>query len=96
MSGIPALLGGLGLVALCFGLLSAVLALFQPVTDLSWVIGNLAVGVLLVRLPVAYVCGIVLEGGLFGAWLGMCADMALRAVLATIWFTRGRWVQQEV
>jgi len=42
--GLPSLLGGLGLVALGFGLLSALLAIFQPVTDLSWVIGNLAVG----------------------------------------------------
>ncbi len=41
------LLGGLGLVALCFGLLCAVLALFQPLTDLTWVLGNLVVGVVL-------------------------------------------------
>jgi ABC-type uncharacterized transport system involved in gliding motility auxiliary subunit len=47
VTGIPALLGGLGLVAVAFGLLSAALALFQPVTDLSWILGNLAVGVLL-------------------------------------------------
>jgi len=47
VTGLPALLGGLGLVAVAFGLLSALLALFQPVTDLSWIIGNLALGVLL-------------------------------------------------
>ena len=40
----------------------------------------LLVGTLLVRLPVAYVCGIVLEGGLYGAWLGMCGDVTIRAV----------------
>jgi Na+-driven multidrug efflux pump len=55
-----------------------------------------AVGVLLVRLPVAYLCGIVLDGGLFGAWLGMCADMALRAVLAAMRFVRGRWLRTQV
>ena len=47
MTGLPALLGGLGLVAVAFGLLSAALAIFQPVTDLSWIVGNLAAGVLL-------------------------------------------------
>ena len=47
MTGWPALLGGLGLVAVLFGLLSAGIALFQPVTDLSWIGWNLAIGVLL-------------------------------------------------
>lgn len=55
MRGLSSLLGGLGLVALGFGLLSALLAIFQPVTDLSWVIGNLAVGALL--LTAAFVTG---------------------------------------
>ncbi|HUG90969.1 MAG TPA: MATE family efflux transporter [Planctomycetaceae bacterium] len=48
-------------------------------------------GTLLVRLPVAYVCGIVLDGGLFGAWIGMCGDVAVRAVFALVRFSRGRW-----
>ncbi len=47
MSGLAALLGGLGLVAVAFGLLSALVAIFQPVTDLSWLVGNLAIGVVL-------------------------------------------------
>jgi ABC-type uncharacterized transport system involved in gliding motility auxiliary subunit len=42
------LLGGLGAVALCFALLTAFLAAFQPATDLAWVWGNLFVGVVLV------------------------------------------------
>jgi ABC-type uncharacterized transport system involved in gliding motility auxiliary subunit len=47
VSRLGSLLGGLGLVAVGFGLLSALLALFQPVTDPTWIVGNLAVGVLL-------------------------------------------------
>jgi len=47
MTGFAALLGALGAVALGFGLLSAVLALLQPVTDLTWVVVNLVVGVML-------------------------------------------------
>ena len=47
MKGWAALLGGLGGVAVGFGLLSALLALFQPVTDLSLVWGNLVVGLVL-------------------------------------------------
>ena len=41
------LLGGLGAVALGFGLLTAILTAFQPTSDLAWVWGNLVVGVLL-------------------------------------------------
>jgi len=47
MTGIPALLGGLGLVFLGFGLLSALLAALQPATDIGWIWGNLVIGALL-------------------------------------------------
>lgn len=47
MTGIAALLAGLGLVALGFGLLTALLALLQPFADPIWIVGNLIVGVLL-------------------------------------------------
>ena len=50
MSGLAALLGGLGLVAVGFGLLSALVAIFQPVGDLAWIVGNLALGVILLSL----------------------------------------------
>jgi ABC-type uncharacterized transport system involved in gliding motility auxiliary subunit len=47
MVGIAALLGGLGVVAIGFGLLLAVMALIQPFMDPYWIIGNLAFGALL-------------------------------------------------
>ena len=47
MSGPAALLAGFGLVIVAFGLLSALLALFEPVADLDWIVGNLALGVIL-------------------------------------------------
>ena len=47
MTGVAALLAGLGLVALAFGLLTALLALLQPVSDPIWIVGNLVVGVVL-------------------------------------------------
>ena len=56
MTGWPALLGGLGLVAVLFGLLSAGIALFQPVTDLSltWIGWNLVLGVLLLAASLVF------------------------------------------
>jgi putative MATE family efflux protein len=53
-------------------------------------------GVMFVRVPLAYFCGIVLEGGLIGAWVGMCSDVSLRAVLMSIRYLRGRWVHISV
>ena len=47
MTGWAALFGALGAVALGFGLLTAILALFQPVTDITWVLGNLVIGLML-------------------------------------------------
>ncbi len=53
-------------------------------------------GVFGVRLTLAYVCGIVLHGGLLGAWIGMCLDNTTRAVLVTIAFRRGRWMSKTI
>jgi Na+-driven multidrug efflux pump len=53
-------------------------------------------GVIGIRLPLSYVCGIVLEGGLVGAWIGMCADILLRAVLAFGRFVQGGWAAVRV
>lgn len=52
MVGIAALLGGLGGVAIAFGLLLALMALIQPLMDPLWIIGNLAVGVILLAAAV--------------------------------------------
>ncbi len=54
------------------------------------------VGMLIFRLPLAYVCGITLHGGLVGAWIGMCVDMAIRALLNGIRFARGQWQHIQV
>jgi putative MATE family efflux protein len=55
-----------------------------------------ALGIILVRLPLGYLCGIVLQWGLIGAWIGMVSDMAVRAGLATVRYGRGQWVHVRV
>ena len=49
-----------------------------------------------VRLPIGYFFGIYMGMGLIGAWMGMCADMVVRALLATLRFTRGKWTHTRV
>jgi putative MATE family efflux protein len=64
--------------------------------DTRWPLLFTAVGMLLVRLPLAYLFGVVLDGGLLGAWVGMFGDMTARAILSTIRFSRGKWVKTVV
>jgi len=49
-----------------------------------------------IRLPLAYLCGVVLDGGLFGAWIGMCADMLVRGTLVAARFLSGKWTTIRV
>ena len=37
-----------------------------------------------------------LRGGLIGAWIGMCGDMLLRGLLASIRYFKGGWVDTRV
>ncbi|MBS0205618.1 MAG: MATE family efflux transporter [Planctomycetes bacterium] len=54
------------------------------------------IGNLLVRVSVGYVCGVVLNGGLFGAWIGMGADNILRAIMVSWRYQAGRWIKIKV
>ncbi len=48
------------------------------------------------RVPVAYVGGILLHGGLIGAWCGMWSDNICKCVLGAVRFTRGGWKRVDV
>ena len=86
-----------------------VLALLQPCMAVSIVyIGGMRgagdtrfplfitlVGVV-IRLSLGYYFGIVLGGGLMGAWMGMFGDMIWRAVASTTRYIRGRWLMTRV
>ncbi len=86
------------------------LAVFQPILAMSIVyIGGLRgagdtrvpfwitlTGIVFVRLPMGYFFGIVCNGGLIGAWAGMCGDMIWRAATSTIRYTGGRWLTTRV
>ncbi len=50
----------------------------------------------LVRVPTALVLGIVLEMGLSGVWLGIAADLIVRALVYFLRFRGGKWKLVEV
>lgn len=86
------------------------LALFQPLLVASIVyVGALrgagdtrfpllitVAGSLFIRVPLGYLFGIALQGGLVGAWIGMFGDMTWRAVAATSRYVFGAWVKTKV
>lgn len=47
-------------------------------------------------LPTAYVCGVVLDGGLVGAWMGVLAWFTLYAAGMAAWFLQGSWQRIKV
>lgn len=49
-----------------------------------------------IRVPLAWLGGLVLDGGLLGAWAGMFADVTMRSLLAFLWYSTGKWVRTEV
>ncbi len=110
MTGWPALLGALGAVALGFGLLTAILALFQPVTDFTWVLANLTVGILLLGGSVVSSLDALRErmasgegrrvgkygaSALFGTALTI-AILCMLAFLSTRYSTRFDWTEQKL
>jgi len=64
--------------------------------DTRWPLLFTVVGMLAIRLPLAYLFGVVLDGGLIGAWVGMFGDLTARAILSTVRFARGQWVKTQV
>lgn len=54
------------------------------------------IGVYGVRVPLAYVFGIVMGMGLLGAWIGMVVDVVLRGGLLWHRFQRGGWMHVRV
>jgi putative MATE family efflux protein len=54
------------------------------------------VSTFLFRIPLAYLFGVTLGWGLFGAWLGMCSDMLVRGISAAVRFAGGRWAHVRV
>ena len=64
--------------------------------DTRWPLGITLVGMYAVRLPLAYLCGVTLDGGLVGAWVGLCGDVTFRAFAGGLRFAAGGWERVRV
>ncbi len=107
---VAGLLGALGGVALGFGLLSLLLAIFQPLMPVAWVYGNLLVGFLLLvgaasssfdalrerlRSGAGRRAGVAGTSALVSAALGL-AILGMLAFLSTRYTQRFDWTEQRV
>ncbi len=64
--------------------------------DTRWPMLFAILGGVFLRVPIAYLGGIVLGGGLLGAWCGMWADNVTRATCALARYLHGGWRRVRV
>jgi len=64
--------------------------------DTRWTMVFSLIGGLGLRVPLAYLGGIVLAGGLLGAWSGMIVDIIARFLMGFARFTHGGWKRVRV
>ena len=93
--GIPAL-KGLACVQVPLAILIVYLGALRGAGDTRVPVIITALGVGLMRIPVAYLGGVVLRGGLLGAWMGMFTDIVVRSGLLAWRFRSGRWQKIRV
>jgi putative MATE family efflux protein len=93
--GRPAL-RALGLVQVPLAFLIVYLGALRGAGDTRVPMVITAVGMALLRLPVSWFGGFVLQWGLVGAWLGMFTDIVVRAALVSRRFRSGAWQRVRV
>ncbi len=64
--------------------------------DTRWTLAITMAGFWGIRVITAYLLAIKLDMGLYGAWIGMALDMAVRALLAGLRFRAGGWKHIKV
>jgi len=69
----------------------AVTGALRGMGDTSFPMKSSLVAMWLIRLPLGYVLVRYFGMGLFGAWIGMMADMVLRTTLKFVRFYSGKW-----
>ncbi|MEK6643278.1 MAG: MATE family efflux transporter [Planctomycetota bacterium] len=93
--GVPAL-KGLACVQIPLAVLIVYLGALRGAGDTRTPMFITAAGVFLMRVPVAYLCGVILKGGLLGAWMGMFTDIVVRSGLLWWRFRSGRWMRVRI
>jgi len=92
----PRLLFICGTMQVFFAITMVVRQGLRGVGDTTWTFIITTASSYGVRLPAAYILGIVLGYGLEGIWIGLCGELCVRALLFTARFIHGGWTRIEV
>ena len=92
----PKLLAICGVVQIFFALNMIVRQSLRGVGDTKWTLFITTVSSYGVRLPLAWLFGVALGGGLAGIWLGLCSEIVVRGILFTARFLHGGWARVRV
>ena len=49
-----------------------------------------------IRLPAAYIVGVVYDQGVAGIWVAICSEITFRAIVSTAYYKSGRWTRVQV
>ena len=96
MAIVPKLLFICGATQIFFAISMVVRQALRGTGDTLWVFLITTASSYLVRLPLAWVLGIVLELGLVGIWLGLCGELIVRALLFLARFLQGGWAKKAL
>ena len=93
---VPTLLMICGSIQVFFALNMVVRQGLRGVGDTRWTLLITTVSSYGVRLPMAYLFGVVMGLGLPGIWLGLCGELVVRGMLFTARFLHGGWAKLKV
>ena len=68
----------------------------RGVGDTVWTFTITTISCYGIRLPAAWIFGIVLDLGLIGVWIALCGELAVRAGLFLARFLHGGWSLRKV
>ncbi len=96
LSLVPELLFICGTTQVFFAVSMVVRQALRGVGDTVWTFVITTVSCYGIRLPAAWIFGVVLDLGLIGVWIGLCGELAIRACLFTARFLHGGWAIRKV
>lgn len=93
---VPKLLLICGVTQVFFAISMVVRQALRGTGDTLWVFIITTCSSYLVRLPLAYVLGIVLDMGLVGIWIALCGELIVRSMLFLARFLNGGWARRAI
>lgn len=96
LSLVPDLLLACGVMQVFFAISMVIRQALRGLGDTMWVFGITTFSSYAIRLPLAWLLGVVFEWGLVGVWIGLCSEMVLRAMFFLARFTWGGWATKQL